>query len=339
MKSFSQIGWMFEAVSKPTRRVNEGDSTLDIRTSSLTRRIGVWASKPLLAICWLSAVGCAVTPYRVGHSPDANTVMEKPVEIAIAYGQPHKMLDDVAWVVGLPTRLLPMHANVNNHKLSRETADKLKAYLRENDLTDVYVRVNQYDPSGEWRRLRENTRIAPGWRYSVGAAGLIAYSVLPGRVFGGDLYNPFTNSLYINSDVPAVVLMEAAYAKDINSRRLPGVYATVNELPVLSLWRHTHAINDVLGYARAHDDWDVERETYRVVYPQMGVHAALGGHSAAALGTAMPLITIPIIAVGGAIAGHAVGQATIAKRVAARSAELHVKERGQEIQQISHTKH
>ena len=292
-----------------------------------------------LAVCWLCGVGCAVTPYRYGHFHNSDTVTEKPAEIMIAYGRPHKMLDDVAWVVGLPTRLLPMHANVNNHKLSGETTDKLKAYLRENDLTDVYVRVNQYDPGGEWRRLRENTRIALGWRYTIGAAGVVVYAVLPGRVFGGDLYNPFTNSLYINSDVPAVVLMEAAYAKDINSRRRPGVYATINELPVLSLWRHTLAINDVLGYARAHDDWDVERETYRVVYPQMGVHAALGGHSAAALGTAMPLITIPMIAVGGAIAGHAVGQATIAKRVAARSVESNVDEEGRKRQRIGHAQH
>ena len=293
----------------------------------------------ILAICWLSGVGCAVTPYRYSHFSDSDTATEAPAEIEIAYGRPHKMLDGVAWVAGLPSRLLPMHANVNNHKLSDETADKLKAYLRENELTDVYVRVNQYDPAGEWRRLRDNQRIAPGWRYSVGAAGLIAYSILPGRIFGGDEYNPFTNSLYINSDVPAVVLMEAAYAKDIHSRRLPGTYATINEFPVLTLWRHTHAVNDVLGYAQAHDDWDVERETYRVVYPQMGVHVALGGHSAAALGTALPLITIPIAAVGGAIAGHTVGQATIAKRVAARSAELHANERGQEIQHVGHTEH
>ena len=293
----------------------------------------------MLAICWLCGVGCAVTPYRYSHFPDSDTATEAPAEIAIAYGRPHKMLDGVAWVAGLPSRLLPMHANVNNHKLSDETTDKLKAYLRENDLTDVYVRVNQYDPGGEWRRLRENTRIAPGWRYSVGAAGLIVHAALPGRVFGGDLYNPFTNSLYINSDVPAVVLMEAAYAKDIHSRRWPGVYATINELPVLSLWRHTLAINDVLGYAQADDDWDVEREIYRVVYPQIGVHGALGGHTAAALGTALPLITIPIAAVGGAIAGHTVGQATIAKRVAARSAELHAHERGHEIQHVGHIKH
>lgn len=297
-----------------------------------------WQIAWMVAVCWLSGIGCAVTPYRYGqfHTPRSG---DKPsAEITIVYGRPHKGLDGLAWLVGLPPRLLSMHPDINSHSLSDETAEQLKTYLQDNDLSDVFVRVNQYDPAGEWRRLRENTQISPGWRYSVGALGLVVYTVLPGPVFGGDLYNPFTNSLYINSDVPAVVLTEAAYAKDVHSRRLPGVYATINEFPVLALWRHTNAINDVLGYAMAEDDWEVEREVYRVVYPQMGVHAALGGHAAASLGAAMPLFTTPLLAVGGALAGHAVGQTAIAQRVAARKAEMRVDESDQGIQLTGHAK-
>ena len=274
------------------------------------RRYHAWL---LFAFSCIDGFGCAAVPYRHGQFWSKSDEKSATATV-ITYGRPHEGLDTIAWVVGLPSRILPLHAGVNNHSLSVETTDKLTKYLEDNELTDVYVRVNQYDPAGEWTRLRENSQISPGWRYSVGALSLVSYSVFPGRIFGGDQYNPFTNSLYVNSDVSAVVLSEAAYAKDIHSRRFPGAYATINELPVLSLWRRLNAVNDVLGYARNEKDWAVERETYRVVYPQIGIHAAGGGHTIAALATAMPLFTIPIVALGGAVVGHAVGQVNIAHR-------------------------
>lgn len=263
--------------------------------------------------------GCATTPYRYGRFHAAAESEQAPDDVVFEYGEPHKVLDGMAWLVALPTRVLPMHPKVNSHTLSEETAGKLETYLLENDLADVLVRVNQYDPAGEWRRLRENKRISAGWRYTFGTASVISYAVIPGRVFGGDGYNPFTNSLYVNSDVSAMLIAEAAYAKDIHSRSMPGAYAAVNEVPILTLWRHTHAVNDTLGYAMHIHDWELERETYRTVYPLMGIKAALGGHTAASWGTVLPSISVPITAIAGAVVGHAVGQSTIAQRERERS--------------------
>lgn len=268
----------------------------------------------------LTSVGCAATPYRQGRFRDAVASDEPIPEVVFVYGKPHKFLDGAAWVVGLPSRILPFHPKVNNHTISPETEEKLQAYLQDNDLTDVLVRVNQYDPAGEWRRLRENTRMAPGWKYSFGAGTLAAYTLLPGRVLGGDMYNPFTNSLYVNSDVAALLITEAAYAKDVHSQSMPGAYAAFNEVPVLTLWRYSKAVNETVAYALHENDWELERETYRTVYPIMGVQAALGGRTAASWATVMPTITVPIIMVGGAVAGHTVGQTTIAQRERERNA-------------------
>ena len=280
-----------------------------------------WRLLILLIFCGSAGLGCASAPYQFGRFHDKAASEMPPTEVAFEYGKPNTFLDRMAWMVGFPSRILPMSPNVNNHKFSQETSDKLTAYMQENDITDVLVRVNQYDPKGEWRRLRENKRIAPGWKYTFGAAGLVGYTIFPGRVFGGDTYNPFTNSLYVNSDVPAMLIVEAAYAKDIHGRNLPGTYAAINEIPVLTLWRHTRAVNDTLGYALMNDDWEVERETYRVVYPLLGIHAALGGHSAVSFATPLPMLTVPISAVGGAVAGHTVGRSTIARRERERANE------------------
>lgn len=259
---------------------------------------------------WLGSQGCANVPYRYSHfhAPD-----EPRQEIAFEYGEPHKVLDSLAWVTGIWSRILTLNSHVNNHELTDETKAKLTAYLEENDLDDVLIRVNQYDPKGEWQRLRANRRIGPGWRYTAGMLYMTHYTLLPGRVFGGDQYSPFTNTMNLNSDVSAIVMHEAAYAKDIRARALPGTYAVVNELPGISLWRHTLGVNDILGYAQANEDWMVERETYRVVYPQMGIHAT------APSGFFVPFWDGFVLTMAGAAAGHVTGQAVLSQRTKERN--------------------
>ena len=265
----------------------------------------------IVVVCSFFVSGCATVPYKYGHfrSPDAET----PPEIEFDYGKPQKTLDNIAWATGIWSRLLFLNSGINKHELSEKTKQKLIAYLEENELEDVLIRVNQYDPKGEWHRLRANRRIAAGYRYTIGLVWLAQYSLIPGRIFGGDEYNPYTNSLYVNSDLPSVVLHEAAYAKDIHGRRLPGTYAFINEIPLISLWRRTNCVNDVLGYARTNDDWDMEHETYRVVYPQMGVH------STALAGAFVPFWDGMILTVAGAAAGHATGRIAIYNRSRVRS--------------------
>ena len=256
----------------------------------------------IVALPVLLASGCATTPYQYGrfHPQEPTGIALQAIELD--YGQPHKTLDRIAWVVGIPARIMTLNKKTNNHDISPETVETLKTYLEENDITDVYVAVNDYDPKGQWKRLRENDRIAPFWRYSMGTVTWLGYTVFPNRVFGGDRYNPYTNSLNLSSDVPALVLSEAAYAKDIHSRRHPGAYAAfVNDLPVLTVFRQARATSDVLGYARTKGDWKTEEQGYHVLYPQMG---------AATVGTAAPLVPTvgPFLGLGGAVAGHVTGR-------------------------------
>ncbi len=274
----------------------------------------MWSLLMALMICGPCAIGCAAASNRSSQFPPSMYEDGMGPDVTFEYGKPNKFLDGLASMASFPSRVLPMTSKVNSHILSRETTDKLAYYLRENDLGDVLVRVNQYDPAGEWRRLRKNSRIAPGWRYTFGTAGLVQYTLFPVRLFGGDYYNPFTNSLYVNSDLPAVLIVEAAYAKDVHSRRLPGTYAAINEFPVLKLWRYKRAVDETIGYANLTDDWNLEKETYRVVYPLMGIEVGLGGQTGASVLTPLPILTVPIAAIGGAAAGHIVGQTTIRVR-------------------------
>jgi len=263
------------------------------------------------ALCLVANFGCAATPYQYGQFNRAGGDSDVPPAVVIEQGKPNKKLDRLAWIVGTPERILSMNKKVNAHQLSPETTEKLKAYLEKNDLTDVYVYVNHYDPAGQWQRLKENKQMSPVWRYTFGAFSFVGYTLLPRRVFGGDQYNPYTNSLYLNSDVPAVVLHEAAFAKDVHSRKLPGTYAAVNDLPFVSMWHETLAVNDVLGYAQAENDWETEQQTYKVLYPKMGADGSMVGG---------PFISFwwaaPVLRLGGAAAGHVAGRTVAARREA-----------------------
>jgi hypothetical protein len=106
-----------------------------------------------------------------------------------------------------------------------------------------------------------------------------------------------------------MVLREAAYGKDVHSQKLPGTYSVIQDLPILGLWSDSRAVRDVIGYAREQEDWDVEKEAYHVLFPQMGIAStSIGGIflSSAWWGGAA-------LGAGGAAVGHVTGR-SIAKR-------------------------
>jgi hypothetical protein len=272
--------------------------------------------------CWIGAAwllalsGCAKAPYRYSQFHDAHSPNDAPSDVVIVRGTPNKTLDRIGNIVGFPARILPLNSKINDHRIAPDTEQKLTDYMERNDLTDVTVFVNHYDPKDQWRRLRDNKLIGAGWRYTLGSISVIGYTVLPGRIFGGDRYNPFTNSLYLNSDVPAVALREAAYAKDVHSHRLPGTYASIQELPVVGLWSDGRAVGDVIGYARDQQDWEVEKQAYHVLFPQLGVAStAIGGSILSSVWWGGPAFSA-----GGAAVGHIAGR-TLAKREAAKHKE------------------
>ncbi|MFO0945722.1 MAG: hypothetical protein U1D30_07235 [Planctomycetota bacterium] len=214
-------------------------------------------------------------------------------------GKANRFVDGVGWVMGIPGKLLLWDKRVNNHKVSGETSQAVADYLDANQLEDVHVRINEYAPGGEWRRLCENRAVGAGWRYTLGSLGLVGYTLLPGRIFGGDRYNPYTNSVYLYSDIPSLGIEAAAYAKDIHARKFPGTYAAVNELPFVGIWHETIATNDAVAYLKATSNRDEQVAGTRVLYPNYGVHV---GRSVDGLVGCWPLFQV-----GGALAGHVTG--------------------------------
>ena len=222
-------------------------------------------------------------------------------ETQVERGRPRPVIDGVGWVIGIPSKILLWNRRIDNHDVSPETDSAIEEYLAKNELDTVKVRLNQYAPRDEWRRLVANKSVGWGWRYSLGTLSWLGETIVPGRLIGGDHYNPFTNTVNVYSDVPAIAIHEAGHAKDFARRRYKGTYAAVYLLPVVPLWHEAIATNDVLSYLRAEGDPSDEQAAYRVLYPAYGTYAGN------AISSVVPVAGTPLY-LAGAISGHIVGR-------------------------------
>ena len=244
-------------------------------------------------------VGCAKLPYRYGDNLiTQNDADLKPGEPQIERGRRMPVLDTVGWIVGIPAKIVMFDRHVDNHDVSPETEAKMQEYLANNDLDKVKVRVNEYDPLGEWGRLGRNKSV--GWpaRYTLGTLSVASYTLFPGRIFGWDKYNPYTNTIYLYSDVPAMALYEGGYAKDFAQREYKGWYGLGYEIPLVNLWHHSRASGDAMAYLKDTAPTQEIKDGYRTIGPAYAVNASRGLGSVAGVPLVLPA----------ALAGHAVGQ-------------------------------
>jgi hypothetical protein len=236
--------------------------------------------------------GIPIGNYRV--APE----LVREAEPMIERGETRPVIDSVGWLFGIPGRLLLWDHRIDNHQISPETEAWLTTYAIENDLQHIKFRLNQYAPLEDFRRLRRNRTVGWGYRYTLGTLSVLGEAVLPGRLLGGDHYNPYTATVHLYSDVPAIALHEAAHAKDFSRRRYPGTYALAYAVPGLPLWHERIATEEVLDYVQRRADPEIEAEAYRILYPAYGTY--VGG----ALGQALPTYSTPLY-LGSVLAGHA----------------------------------
>ncbi|MEO0531849.1 MAG: hypothetical protein AAF266_14935, partial [Planctomycetota bacterium] len=205
------------------------------------------------------------------------------------------------WVIGVPSKLMLLDPRADNHDVSAATVSEATDFLAEKEVDGVMVRVNQYDPLGEWRRLATNDRIGLPWRATLGTLYTLGYSVLPGRLIGGDWYNPFTDTVHVYSDVPALAMEQAAQAYDSHQKSHPGLYSAVGLLPLVGLVHEARSKEVVFEHLDETGTVEEQAEARRVLQPQLG--REVGGQAAVLLPQADALLSL-----GGAAVGHVVGR-------------------------------
>lgn len=176
----------------------------------------------------LLTTGCATLPYRPTTVADYSGRYPKAQQSPeIARGTPSKVLDasDWYWPGSLLGKLVLVEKQVDSHQVSDETVNALVKFCEDHELGDVKIRVNAYSVADEWRRTFRNKNIGPFWRYPFGFLAWLRYTILPGRFFGGDNYNPYSNTINLYSDAKPIAWHEAGHALDFAQRKYKGTYA------------------------------------------------------------------------------------------------------------------
>ncbi len=231
-------------------------------------------------LCFLPAalallVGCASLPYNPGLTyDDPRLPTITPEGPAIVRGPSNWFFDnaDWFWPQSWISKLIFLDTRVDNHTISPETEEIIRQYLITNELHHVKVRLNAYHVGDEWRRLFTNRSVGAGWRYTFGIVACVQYTVYPGIIMGGDNYNPYTNTINLYSDVPAIAIHEGGHAKDFANRRFKGAYAALYMIPFVNLYHEARATSDALGYLRENEALALQREGYQMLYPAYGTY-------------------------------------------------------------------
>lgn len=243
--------------------------------------------------------GCATGQYHFGNADRYRTSHELAAITGphIERGKPHKGLDTFGWIWGIPSRILLFDWRVENHRIDQQTEAAIASYLHQNQLDSVKVRLNQYHPGDDWKRLAANKSVGPGWRYTLGTMSVLGETLLPGRLFGGDHYNPFTNTIHLYSGIPAIAVHEGGHAKDFAVRKWKGTYAAVYLIPGVPLYHEAIATQDALDYFGATGNARDVQQAYEILYPAYGSYVgnAISG-------------SIPLGYIGGILGGHAAGR-------------------------------
>jgi hypothetical protein len=261
----------------------------------------------LLAGLSLAVCACAgppglysTTSFADDRGPSGDARIER--------GRPSLLLDGLNhYVLSLPTKLLFLNTRFNDHRLPSESERVLRAYLDLNGLDRVLIRHNEYAPLEEWRRLRANTEVAAGYRYTLGVVTLLIYTLLPDRLFGGtlvipttgDAFNPFTNTVYVYTSDPAVLLHEGGHAKDYAEARYKGTWAALRAIPGVPLMQEYVASRDAVRFAHCAARPDLELDFYRTLIP------AYGSYVGGTVGGVVP--AGGILNAAGVVVGHIVG--------------------------------
>lgn len=255
---------------------------------------------------WLAA--CLAFSLATGCAGQRPYVVRGPAS-QIERGQPLPPLDFLASVLALPWKLLFLEWRYGNHAISDRTEQVLVRYLtdRSDHLGHVQIRLNQYAPLGDLKRLATNRHVAWPYRIFPGLLVTLVYEVvLPGRVFGGwlysDYYNPWTDTLHLFSDHPAIGLHELGHAYDSSQQPYRGTYAFARMFPVFTLHQEWLATDEAISYLVETGDRRNELRAYKVLYPAYGSY--MGNY----------LIPVPFAFVPGVVVGHIAGRSKAAGR-------------------------
>lgn len=202
-----------------------------------------------------------------------------------------------ASLLASPIKLLLWNRHFGTHNISPETEAVLADFIRRNELRGVKVRINQFAPVNDMRRLFTYHEV--GLLYRIIGIPTTLITSLTGRLLGGlvfsDFFNPFNNTMNIYSNDIAIALHEAGHVKDHEKQRWKGTYALLRSFPGVDIAQELIATHEAFDYLELYGSDKEKIRAPRVLYPAFGTYA--GGY----------LSFVPFAWVGALLGGHFYG--------------------------------
>jgi len=263
-----------------------------------------------VSIFFCSSCATPPGPYikRKPYVGKRNDPISDPRYPQIEVGKEIKIINTLGhYVFSLPSKLILWNWRIDKHWISQSVIDDIEEYLKTNNLWDVKVRINQYNPMREFRRLRKNYRVGAGYRWTFGIIAWINYMIYPGILFGGDCYNPYTDTINIYSDLSSIGYHECGHAKDFARRKLKGTYNLLYMVPIWTEILEYRATKDAIRYTYYKKEKDNELESYKVLFPAFGSY--VGGET-----TNLFMLPFYPVYLGAILGGHVAGRIKAHKR-------------------------
>jgi len=192
--------------------------------------------------------------------------------------------------------------------LSSTTIRIMNDYLEDNELEALNIEFQTETPKDDWNRLEANTSINPLLKYPLGSFNWLSNAITKPSFWGRNYYDPYTNTMHINSNNNLEIMAEMSYAKIIQRQSYPGLYALGSKLPFISILAQKQKTEEMLAYAKLKQDWDLEKATIRKMYPSMLNGSSVVGYFVG------PFYLKPAISIGGVIAGYTLAEWEIAQK-------------------------
>jgi hypothetical protein len=184
------------------------------------------------------------------------------------------VVDALGNILAVGPKLLLFNWRVASHSVCEETEAYVISYLdrHQAQIGQTLVRLNQYKPLEDLKRLITNRQVGGLYRLFLGLPTTLVVDVLlPGRVFPWvDYYNPWTNTVHLYSDHPAISLHELGHTTDLARWRFKGTYAAARLLPFVDLYQEYHATKDAIDDLIQTGERTEELWAYRILYPAFG---------------------------------------------------------------------
>jgi hypothetical protein len=185
----------------------------------------------------------------------------------ISRGKPIEFLDLLGNILSIPSKALLLSAKIDSHMISSKTEELMLSFIIRHDLYDVRVRLNEFAPMSELKRIFKPNNMNIIIRVFFGFLSVLIYLFNPGRIFGGDFYNPATKTVNLFSDHPGVALHELGHALDFKRRKYPGLYQLFRFIPFVALYQEFIASKYAVQFLKEKGFHKDELKAYKILYP------------------------------------------------------------------------